>query len=79
MQTGLLWFDSDPGRGLAAKIEEAARRYCEKFGRPPDVCYVNKKTLNGTELTLSLQGTALRVMPAANVLANHFWVGVEGR
>jgi len=31
MQTGLLWYDGDPNRGLAAKIEDAARRYREKF------------------------------------------------
>ena len=41
MQVGLLWFDNDPHRGLAGKIEDAARRYREKYGRPPDTCYVN--------------------------------------
>ncbi len=32
MQVGLLWFDNDPHRGLASKIEDAARHYQEKFG-----------------------------------------------
>ncbi len=41
MQVGLLWFDNDPLRGLSSKIEDAARCYREKFGRPPDTCYVN--------------------------------------
>lgn len=77
MQTGLLWFDNDPGRDLVAKITEAARRYREKFGVPPDTCYVNQAALKGGELTVPIQGLALRVLPATNILANHFWVGVE--
>jgi hypothetical protein len=80
MQTGLLWFDNDPSRGLAAKVEDAARRYREKFGLPPDTCYVCEAALQGRELTVTLpgvQGRSLRVLPASNVLAHHFWVGIE--
>ncbi|MBM4458917.1 MAG: hypothetical protein FJ011_14325 [Chloroflexi bacterium] len=39
MQSGLLWFDNSPGRGLADKVADAARRYREKFGAAPDTCY----------------------------------------
>ena len=46
MQIGLLWFDNDPRRGLTAKIEDAARRYREKFGAPPNACYVNQAALD---------------------------------
>jgi hypothetical protein len=81
MQIGLLWFDSDPGRGLATKIEDAARHYREKFGVSPNTCYVNSAALarstghsiNGNALV----GTALRIIPATNILPHHFWVGVE--
>ena len=81
MQVGLLWFDNDPHRGLTSKIEDAARRYREKFGRPPDTCYVNNKVFNGGIETVappSLANPALRIMPAANILPHHFWVGEEG-
>ncbi len=77
MQYGLLWFDNDPGRSLAHKVADAARRYQEKFGVTPDTCYVNRRALAEAEAILSCQGTRVRVLPASNVLAHHFWVGVE--
>ncbi len=79
MQTGLLWYDGDPHRGLAAKVEEAAQRYQEKFGSAPNTCYVNQAELNDQNLAIALSGVhdALRVLPAHNILPHHFWVGVE--
>ncbi len=80
MQSGLLWFDNSPGRGLADKVGDAARRYREKFGALPDTCYVNQSALDKGALTVPLAGApgkALRVLPAPNVLPHHFWVGVE--
>jgi hypothetical protein len=80
MQTGLLWFDNDPHRETALKIEDAARRYKEKFGVAPNTCYVNQAASGGSELKLSLQGfpvSSLRVIPTSNVLLHHFWVGIE--
>lgn len=79
MQFGLLWFDNDPGRSLTVKVMDAARRYREKFGVPPNTCYVNHNALTETEASLPCQGVALRVVPAANILAHHFWVGIEER
>jgi hypothetical protein len=80
MQNGLLWFDNDPHRGLTSKIEDAAQRYREKFGRSPDTCYVNSKTFNGEPEAITpsnLARQALRVVPATNILPHHFWVGEE--
>jgi hypothetical protein len=80
MQTGLLWFDSDPNREISRKIEDAARRYKEKFGVAPNICYVNQAALGGGELRLALQwgqAASLRVVPVSNVLLHHFWVGIE--
>ncbi len=80
MQVGLLWFDSDPARGVAAKATDAARRYREKFGAVPDTCYVNQAALAGGELVVPLQSpdnAALRLRPAPNIRPNHFWIGVE--
>jgi hypothetical protein len=79
MQTGLLWFDNDPNRDTVLKIEDAARRYREKFGVAPNICYVNQAAAGG-ELELSFQGlqpSSLRVVPASNILLHHFWVGIE--
>jgi hypothetical protein len=80
MQSGLLWYDGSRDRKLAAKVEDAARRYREKFGVTPDTCYVNQAALDGQLLTVplaGLHGKALRVLPAPNVLPHHFWIGVE--
>jgi hypothetical protein len=82
MQIGLLWFDNSADRGLAAKIEDAARRYREKFGVAPNTCYVNSAALDGGEITLPLrpaQESPVRVLPATNVLPHHFFLGVEER
>jgi hypothetical protein len=80
MQVGLLWYDGDPARGVATKAVEAARRYREKFGVAPDTCYVHRAAIAGVDTVVPLQDGAssvLRLRPAANILPNHFWVGVE--
>jgi hypothetical protein len=77
MQTGLLWFDSDPSRGLATKIEDAARRYREKFGQPPDTCYISKTAVIDAGMQQTLSGLAVRVVPSTTILPHHFWVGKE--
>jgi hypothetical protein len=80
MQTGLLWFDNDPHREMTLKIEDAVRRYKEKFGVVPNICYVNQAAFDGGELKFALQGSqvaSLRVVPVSNVLLHHFWVGIE--
>jgi hypothetical protein len=75
MQEGLLWLDADPKRSLAEKLARAVARYRFKFGRRPDLCYVNPATLeNGT---VEIDG--VRVIPASNVLKHHFWIGEEER
>lgn len=80
MQVGLLWFDNDPRRAVAAKALDAARRYREKFGVMPDTCYVNSAALGGREMTVPLPATdkaVLRLRPAADICPHHFLVGVE--
>jgi hypothetical protein len=80
MRIGLLWFDNDPQRGLAAKIAEAARHYNEKFGSSPDTCYVNQTQLTSQGQAVALAGdfsATLRVVPSQSILPHHFWVGVE--
>ncbi len=81
MKEGLLWYDDNPRRDLAAKIGPAVRRYRKKFGVAPNVCYVHVSTLaaasepggNGHER--EVDGVLVASLPS--VLRHHFWVGRE--
>ena len=83
MKEGLLWYDDNPGRDLAEKIGPAARRYRQKFGAPPNVCYVHPSALGGDASTkLSAGGKMrkvgeVRVDSLPSVLRHHFWLGRE--
>ena len=73
MKVGLLWFDDDPERDLAQKVRRAAQRYCRKFGRLPNVCYVHPSLLDGGSRRVG----QVRVRGLASVLRHHFWLGEE--
>ena len=75
MKEGLLWYDDHPGRDLAEKIGRAARRYKQKFGAAPDVCYVHPSTLSGNGKVQNVG--KVRVSSRPSVLRHHFWVGRE--
>jgi hypothetical protein len=73
MVIGLLWFDGDPKRCLAEKVERAAAYYTRKLGHAPDTCFVHPSMV-------AEQGQlcgAVRVKPDRIVLPNHFWIGVN--
>lgn len=72
--TGLLWFDDNPGRDLAEKINQAAQRYEQKFGAYPNVCYVHPSTLGDGKLKAVGD---VHVSSRRSVLLHHFFVGVE--
>ncbi len=85
MKIGMLWFDDDPKRSLEEKIERAARRYQEKYGVTPNLCYANPRTVgDGNQHLLvriqarqagqSAHGVTLK--QARSILPNHFWLGV---
>lgn len=74
MYEGLLWFDDDPSRDLAEKVDRAAKRYKQKFGAAPDVCYVHPAALE-QEQPVTIDD--VRVAPLVSVLKHHFWVGEE--
>jgi hypothetical protein len=73
MQEGLLWFDADPKRTLTEKVAQAADRYHYKFGRRPNLCYVNPVTVGDGPR----ECYGVRLVPSPSVLKNHFWIGVE--
>jgi hypothetical protein len=74
MHEGLLWFDADPKRALNEKVARAAGRYRHKFGRKPNLCYINPMMLPGSE---PAECNAVRLVPSRAVLKHHFWIGVE--
>ena len=71
MHEGLLWFDADPKRALNEKIAQAADRYRHKFGRKPNLCYINPM------LPAPAEYNGVRLVPSRNVLKHHFWIGIE--
>lgn len=78
MQAGLLWYDSEPSRTIAAKAAAAAERFQEKFGIIPDTCYVSSKLLKDGEEVIPFHDGKLRLVPANNILQHHFWIGLAG-
>jgi hypothetical protein len=76
MKEGLLWYD-DSGRDLADKVGLAVRRYRQKFGAPPDACYVHPSALKDNGRVKEVGG--VRVMALPSVLRHHFWLGQEGK
>ena len=92
MEVGLLWYDDDPARDLAEKVGRAARRYRQKFGASPDICYVHPSALGGNGKGQGARGRkqevgdgkqevrrvgGVRVIPLPTVLRHHFWIGRE--
>jgi len=79
---GLLWFDNDPRRPLEEKVKRAAQRYKEKFGRMPNVCYINPTLLAQNEglTSLPIQKATVKLVASPTILPNHFLVSfVEKR
>ncbi len=72
MDIGLLWFDDGEKRSLNEKINNAVSHYEKRFGDQPTVCYMHPDTM--IEDYGPPQG--ILVKTAANVLTNHFWVGI---
>jgi hypothetical protein len=81
MDTGLLWFDDDPRRGLEDKVGRAAKRYRDKYGRWPNTCFVHPQMVTdhlGQSLGLAGARSArqkIRVIAAPNILLHHYWLG----
>src|SRR5574341_2643 len=86
MEIGMLWYDDDAKRPLAAKVANAVEYYKNKYGAAPTVCYVhpnmlpaerassNESALSTAEGPRVSAGVQLRPMRA--VMINHFWLGV---
>ena len=73
MKTGLLWYDGNPKVTFASKVVRAARRYRERFGRQPSVCYVHPSML----ADISPPIADVQILPSNRVQRNCFWVGIK--
>lgn len=76
MNTGLLWFDNDPSRTIAAKVTDAARCFAKKFDAPPSICYVSSRSVKD-DMVIPFDEGEIKIVPVSNILVNHFLVGVE--
>lgn len=85
MNVGMLWYDAQTKDDLSARINHASAYYQEKYGRKPNLCFLNPVTAGldpgadttrdkGIDLTTS---RGVRVELSAIVLPDHFWIGIE--
>ena len=73
LKMGLLWFDDNPKRPLAEKLDEAAERYQERFDRWPTLVHLNPAQAEG----LSVKYKRLRVFGDEHLRRNYFIVGID--
>ena len=72
MNVGMLWLDADQARSFDEKVTRAAEYYHEKYGRVPEVCYVNTAML-AEERSVG----RIEVKPIKSVQQHHFWIGMK--
>ncbi len=78
LSTALMWFDNSPKVPLAVKIEEATSAYEAKFGRLPNVCYVNPADCPEGVGGPAGAPAGVAVETEASVLPHHLYIGVMG-
>jgi hypothetical protein len=87
MNIGMLWFDNDPRATLEFKVQRAADYYRAKYGRRPNLCFVNPSMLqvdkapaaspNHEESAARFAAPGLEIRAHRSVMPNHFWLGVN--
>jgi hypothetical protein len=73
MNEGLLYYNDDPRKDLAAKVADAAARYRRKFGTEPNTCYAPPGEVPNSEMMIG----GIRVIARRGTLTNHYLIGVE--
>lgn len=73
MDIGMLWYDADPKRPLAEKVQRAVDYYRAKYDQQPTECHVHPSML---EAGVTTTAAGLRLRPNRSVIKNHFWLGV---
>jgi hypothetical protein len=73
MKIGMLWFDNNPTRTLAQKIEEAAAYYQKKYGTTPNLAFVHP-WMQTPGSSNNVDG--IEVKTSKSILPNHIWIGI---
>ena len=73
MDIGMLWLDDDKQRPFEEKMKRASDYYREKYGRFPELCFVNTSMLAEEKKKVG----RIEVQPTKNILPNHFWLGMK--
>lgn len=76
---GMMWFDGNPKKPLAAKVEEAAEFFRNKYHKTPDACMVNRAMLTESEIRLLIikGGKTITIRAHRSILPGNLWIGVE--
>jgi len=72
MDIGMLWFDNG-NADLKTRIERAAAYYRTKYGKTPNLCFVNPLILGNQKILLKY----IQVKSCKTIQMNHFWMGNE--
>lgn len=73
LKIGMLWFDNDPRTTTDQKVARAADYYRTKYGKQPDLCYVNPASVPAS--TVDLMVGEIAVQSNKSIMRNHFWIG----
>ena len=72
MDIGMLWYDDGPN-SINDRVTRAASYYTEKYGREPNLCFVNPEMLEAEEG--NAKGIVIR--KDKGIMPGHFWIGVD--
>ena len=73
MRVGMLWFDGNCEQEFGDRIERASKFYSEKYGREPNLCLVNPRTM---PQEAPKRVGSLKIGTSPSVLPDHFYIGV---
>lgn len=71
--TGMLWYDNDPKRPPAEKIERAMNYYFVKYGRVVTQCHVHPGLIADGPVRVK----GVKVTPDRYIMPDHFWLGLS--
>lgn len=74
MNSGLLWFDDNPYRGIGEKVRRATARYQQKYGQKPSICFVHPSLLSENGRARPIWVGEVEVRPSRAVPPDHIWV-----
>lgn len=72
MKSGLLWYDASQNT-IDVKIQQAAKRYQEKFGAAPNLAFVNPKDIKDPAVRV----LNITIKTKETIMPNHVWLGIS--